>query len=289
MGIFCWSDWKKATRMADYQDDGYDEGYYDENYDEGYDEPAQSATLPDGRPAPPPRHGGASQQEQGYVFTALYDFTGSNPEELSFRVGDEILVLSQAKEGWYSASLNGQTGYVPSNYVQIKENTNDLAAAKKARRQKMMAERNDLRAIVEEKRAKRKQLEEEVKQMEDSLRERKALIKKLANPTENPEFVLNDLTTLALELYLEEKQQARYAELSTSLMLGLSSLQGQLNMEVKAGNALQEQKKIFDEQIAQTKQAYTQAGEALNQLIRARKDFTAYAQDLRKDLSASLK
>jgi hypothetical protein len=89
-------------------EEGYDEGYYDEAYDEGYEEQAAVAqpvvARQDNRPAPPPRR---SQPEKGYPFIALYDYTGSNSEELTFRVGDELMVISEAKEGWYNATFNG--------------------------------------------------------------------------------------------------------------------------------------------------------------------------------------
>lgn len=155
----------------------------------------------------------------------------------------------------------------------MKEDESQQQAAKKARRDKVMAERNNLRQQVEEKRVTRKQLEEQVRLLEEGNRERKALIKKLANPTENVNFVLNDLITLTLQFQLVDKQQARYAELSTSLMLGLSSLQNQLASDAKAGN-LEDQLKKFNEQIDATKKTYLDAGDKLNKLIKARKELT---------------
>ena len=120
---------------------------------------------------------------------ALYDYTAGNAGELTFKVGDVLYVLSEVKEGWYSATFNGmklslivlfyqkycppnkqqigQTGYAPSNYLQAQENQADQSAAKRARREKMMAERKVLRERVEAKRAQRKQLEEEVRILEE--------------------------------------------------------------------------------------------------------------------------
>ena len=40
---------------------------------------------------------------------ALYDYQGSNEGELTFKVGDILYVLSEVKEGWYSAVFNGQS------------------------------------------------------------------------------------------------------------------------------------------------------------------------------------
>merc|ERR1711943_37970 len=126
---------------------------------------------------------------------------------------------------------------------------------------KMMAERKTLRENVEQKRKERKQLEEEVKVLEESNREREALIKKLANPTDDPHYVLNDLITLFIELQMADQQQSRYAELSTSLMMGLSSLKSQLDAGVKAGNPLEESKNKFDEEIEHTIKTFSHARE----------------------------
>ena|SRR3990167_1615706 len=111
-------------------------------------------------------------------------------------------------------------------------------------------------------------------------------MKKLANPTENVNFVLNDLITLTLQFQLVDKQQARYAELSTSLMLGLSSLQNQLASDAKAGN-LEDQLKKFNEQIDATKKTYTDAGDKLNKLIKARKELTPILSAVRTSIEAS--
>jgi len=223
-----------------------------------------------------------------YSFVALYDYDASNAGELTFRVGDVLQVISEVKEGWYSASLNGQTGYAPSNYLQIQENKEEQAAAKKARREKMMAERKTLRENVEQKRKERKQLEEEVKVLEESNRERKALIKKLANPTDDPHYVLNDLITLFIELQMADQQQSRYAELSTSLMMGLSSLKSQLDAGVKAGNPLEESKNKFDEEIEHTIKTFSHAREKLVQVTRAQKEFTPLLCKMRAQLAEGL-
>ena len=61
----------------------------------------------------------------------------------------------------------GYTGYAPSNYLQAEENPEEIAAAKRARREKMIAERNELRANVKQKRDLRKQLEDEVNTLEE--------------------------------------------------------------------------------------------------------------------------
>jgi hypothetical protein len=96
------------------------------------------------------------------------------------------------------------------------------------------------------------------------------------------------MTALAVQLFYVDKQQARYAELSTSLMLGLSSLQAQLNSDVKAGNPLEEQKHKFDEHCDATKQAFNNAGENLNHLIRSRKELMPAFNHLRTALASNM-
>ncbi|EIN05710.1 BAR-domain-containing protein [Punctularia strigosozonata HHB-11173 SS5] len=49
---------------------------------------------------------------------ALYDFSGSS-DELSFRVGDEIVVLNEVLEEWWMGEMDGKTGLFPSTYTEV--------------------------------------------------------------------------------------------------------------------------------------------------------------------------
>jgi len=49
---------------------------------------------------------------------ALRDFEGS-PDELSFKAGDEIIVINEVSEEWWLGSLNDQTGLFPTAYVEV--------------------------------------------------------------------------------------------------------------------------------------------------------------------------
>eukprot|EP01095_Lingulamoeba_sp_RSL-Kostka_P016320 TRINITY_DN7945_c5_g1_i1.p1 TRINITY_DN7945_c5_g1~~TRINITY_DN7945_c5_g1_i1.p1 ORF type:complete len:525 (+),score=159.93 TRINITY_DN7945_c5_g1_i1:161-1735(+) len=51
--------------------------------------------------------------------TALYDFSTSNKEELSFLEGDILIILDKSKPGWWKAELNGKRGLIPNNYIQL--------------------------------------------------------------------------------------------------------------------------------------------------------------------------
>jgi len=54
---------------------------------------------------------------------ALYDYVapeGPANKKLSFKAGDNLLVLQQDKSGWWLAELNKQRGWVPSSYLSKK-------------------------------------------------------------------------------------------------------------------------------------------------------------------------
>ncbi|XP_004073242.1 rho guanine nucleotide exchange factor 6 isoform X1 [Oryzias latipes] len=49
---------------------------------------------------------------------ARFNFKQNNEDELSFNKGEVILVTRQEEGGWWEGSLNGKTGWFPSNYVR---------------------------------------------------------------------------------------------------------------------------------------------------------------------------
>ncbi|XP_072292965.1 rho guanine nucleotide exchange factor 6 isoform X2 [Eucyclogobius newberryi] len=49
---------------------------------------------------------------------ARFNFKQNNEDELSFSKGEVILVLRQEEGGWWEGTLNGRTGWFPSNYVR---------------------------------------------------------------------------------------------------------------------------------------------------------------------------
>ncbi|KAK0644989.1 Regulator of cytoskeleton and endocytosis [Lasiodiplodia hormozganensis] len=71
-------------------------------------------------PPPPPKKRLNSFQKEDYV-TAVYDFQGQGPGDLSFREGDRIKVLKREGDkanSWWEGELRGVKGSFPANYCE---------------------------------------------------------------------------------------------------------------------------------------------------------------------------
>jgi hypothetical protein len=49
---------------------------------------------------------------------AIYDYQGENNDELCIKKGDVITVTQTPDGGWFEGTLDGITGWFPSNYVE---------------------------------------------------------------------------------------------------------------------------------------------------------------------------
>lgn len=60
-----------------------------------------------------------TNQIQGPIFIALFDYDQRTSEDLSFRKGEQLQILNNQDGDWWQArSLQtGREGYIPSNYV----------------------------------------------------------------------------------------------------------------------------------------------------------------------------
>ncbi|KAH9270279.1 hypothetical protein BASA83_007618 [Batrachochytrium salamandrivorans] len=47
--------------------------------------------------------------------TALFNYDATEADELSFKVGDMVIITSKSDPGWWTGTLNGRTGLFPSN------------------------------------------------------------------------------------------------------------------------------------------------------------------------------
>ena len=51
--------------------------------------------------------------------TALYDFNGTEADDLSFTTGDVMDIEDSSDPGWWRGRINGRSGMFPSNYVEL--------------------------------------------------------------------------------------------------------------------------------------------------------------------------
>jgi len=75
--------------------------------------PAQARApvpTPAPRTAPPPSFAKKAK--------AMYDFNAENPQELSFKVGD-VLVIHESNGEWWVGEVRGKRGFIPASYVQL--------------------------------------------------------------------------------------------------------------------------------------------------------------------------
>ncbi|KAI0640911.1 hypothetical protein C8Q79DRAFT_421652 [Trametes meyenii] len=61
-----------------------------------------------------------SERQQGRKrVVAIHDFAAASNDELSFRVGDQIEVLSEVLDGWWMGELSGKRGLFPTTYTEV--------------------------------------------------------------------------------------------------------------------------------------------------------------------------
>jgi len=70
------------------------------------------------RALPIPGNAGAKPASSVIKAKALYQFNAESPAEISFKVGDIIIIHKQDGE-WWEGELKGRRGYLPANYVQL--------------------------------------------------------------------------------------------------------------------------------------------------------------------------
>ncbi|EKM52757.1 uncharacterized protein PHACADRAFT_176772 [Phanerochaete carnosa HHB-10118-sp] len=78
--------------------------------------PTKTKTTPNASPLPPSR---TLRLPAKKVALALHDFRAASQDELSFKAGDQINVLSEVLDGWWMGELNSKTGLFPTTYTEI--------------------------------------------------------------------------------------------------------------------------------------------------------------------------
>jgi hypothetical protein len=71
-----------------------------------------------GAPPPVPNRSLPSVPQQPRA-QGLWDFNTVQPNELPFRTGDVLNIIDSSSGDWWTAEMNGRTGLIPANYVQL--------------------------------------------------------------------------------------------------------------------------------------------------------------------------
>ncbi|KAG0067538.1 hypothetical protein BGZ89_005950, partial [Linnemannia elongata] len=82
--------------------------------------PSFSSTHSRSAPPPPAPSAPSVMAAKPVFVTALYDYAGEQPTDLSFSKGDRISVVkkTESTNDWWTGRLNGREGAFPANYVQ---------------------------------------------------------------------------------------------------------------------------------------------------------------------------
>ncbi|PVD37917.1 hypothetical protein C0Q70_00519 [Pomacea canaliculata] len=74
---------------------------------------------------------------------AKYDFTATAEDELSFKKGNVLKILSKDEDkNWYKAEMDGKEGYVPNNYITMKNHSWYVGNVSRSRAEQMLLQNN---------------------------------------------------------------------------------------------------------------------------------------------------
>ena len=60
----------------------------------------------------------SSEEPQGQLMRAIYDYTGSQEDDINFFEGDLVRIMYEGKDGWAEGLLGDKYGYVPIAYFE---------------------------------------------------------------------------------------------------------------------------------------------------------------------------
>jgi len=93
------------------------------------------------------------------IVQAVYSFKGKNNDELNFKKGDVITITQKLEGGWWEGTLEGKTGWFPSNYVKdakildVKSTQSALFAVETPPEQQLLNRELILKDIIESERS----------------------------------------------------------------------------------------------------------------------------------------
>jgi len=79
---------------------------------------------------------------------AIFKFKGTNNDELKFKKGDIITITQKEDGGWWEGTLDGKTGWFPSNYVEEISDKSKVDAAEKEIPEDVLVKNIDYRQQV---------------------------------------------------------------------------------------------------------------------------------------------
>lgn len=97
--------------------DGVDPADLGEDASGGHDVSAVPTGPPPPPACPPPAAPGSNSSSGGDTVVAQFEFCGQNADELSFKEGDVVTVLSRDQSGWWMGQFDSTKGLFPANYT----------------------------------------------------------------------------------------------------------------------------------------------------------------------------
>jgi len=79
---------------------------------------------------------------------AIFKFKGTNNDELKFKKGDIITITQKEDGGWWEGTLDGKTGWFPSNYVEELSDKSKADTAEKEIPEEVLVKNIDYRQQV---------------------------------------------------------------------------------------------------------------------------------------------
>ena len=70
-------------------------------------------------PARPPPAPTRPKEEKEVWARATDDYEAGDERELGFKAGEDIRILRQDPNGWWTGELRGKRGFVPSTYLEL--------------------------------------------------------------------------------------------------------------------------------------------------------------------------